>query len=105
MLSDVEGDSSIVEEASRLKALAGEGMIDLAGRFDFRHLTTHDQLPTQIIYPVSAYPDKIHSLKPTAGQWHQARLLGIKGQYLISDQWVVNVRKFTGYHWLVKAEV
>jgi hypothetical protein len=31
----------------------------------------------------------------------QGRLTGIKGQYLLFDTGVLNVRKFTGYQWEV----
>jgi len=48
-------------------------------------------------YPVLAYPEKVksHNLDkaPVAG----GVLQGIKGQYLIFDTGVINVRKFTGY--------
>ncbi len=48
-------------------------------------------------YPVVEYPRTIRSID--AGKTREVRgtLLGIKGQYLILDTGVINVRKYTGY--------
>jgi len=52
---------------------------------------------TQIAYPVQVYHEKVTYLSfdktPTVG----GRLQGIKGQYLIFDSGVINIRKFAGY--------
>ncbi len=50
-----------------------------------------------IQYPVLAYPQKIRSLDLDKTPEIKGRLLGIRGQYLILDSGVINVRKFTGY--------
>lgn len=51
----------------------------------------------QINYPVSQYPTKIssHNLDKTPDI--SGVLQGIKGQYLILDNGVINLRKYTGY--------
>ena len=51
----------------------------------------------EITYPVITYPDKVkaHNFDKTARV--SGELLGIKGQYLIMDTGVLNVRKFAGY--------
>ena len=53
--------------------------------------------PVSLEYPVLAYPDKIRSLNFDRQPEVSGRLLGIKGQYLIFDAGVINVRKFTAY--------
>jgi hypothetical protein len=50
-----------------------------------------------ITYPVSRYPRKPRSLDLDADPVAQGTLLGIKGQYLILDTGVVNLRKYAGY--------
>ena len=50
-----------------------------------------------IEYPVLEYPDKIRSLNFDKEPEINAVLQGIKGQYLIFDTGVINIRKFTGY--------
>lgn len=53
--------------------------------------------PTSVRFPVLEYPAKVKSLsfdkQPRVG----GTLLGIKGQYLIFDSGVINIRKFAGY--------
>lgn len=71
----------------------------------------HDQLPsdlttyfsendevTEISYPVIEFPHKVKSMTFDKDPVVQAKLMGIKGQYLIFDEGLVlNVRKHTGY--------
>lgn len=49
------------------------------------------------IYPVLEYPKKIKSLSFDKDNVIEGTLLGIKGQYLIFDIGVVNMRKHQGY--------
>jgi len=50
-----------------------------------------------IDYPTIEYPIKIKSLNFDKTTVIEGQLMGIKGQYLLFDGGVVNVRKFTGY--------
>ena len=50
-----------------------------------------------IDYPVNQYPSTIRSLNFDKTPDISAKLLGIKGQYLILDSGVLNIRKFAGY--------
>ena len=51
----------------------------------------------ELSYPVLEYPEKIksHNLEKTPVV--EGTLVGIKGQYLILDNGVLNIRKYTGY--------
>lgn len=51
-----------------------------------------------IDYPVEQYPEKISSLNFDKTPLVEGVLQGIKGQYLILDIGVINIRKFTSYH-------
>lgn len=51
----------------------------------------------EIRYPVEAYPTKIVSLDLEKSPVIEGTLKGIKGQYLILDTGVINIRKFTAY--------
>ncbi len=55
-----------------------------------------------IRYPVTEYPTKISSFNFDKMPYVSGTLVGIKGQYLIFDTGVINMRKFTGY--VVRAE-
>lgn len=48
-------------------------------------------------YPILAYPQKINSLCFNKQAKITDKLLGIKGQYLIFQDGVINLRKYTGY--------
>jgi hypothetical protein len=48
-------------------------------------------------YPVLQYPTRVSALNLEKTPRVEGTLLGIKGQYLILDTGVINVRKFTGY--------
>ena len=52
---------------------------------------------TDIQYPVMEYPTKITSLNFDKNPTVTGQLQGIKGQYLIFDTGVINIRKFAGY--------
>ena len=58
---------------------------------------------TVLNYPVEQYPQKITALNLDKTPVIEGTLLGIKGQYLILDSGVLNVRKYTGYQVTVEA--
>lgn len=51
----------------------------------------------EIEYPVLEYPKKITSLNLEKAPTVEGTLMGIKGQYLIFDIGVINLRKYQGY--------
>ncbi len=53
-------------------------------------------------YPVAAYPAKIASFDLDKNPVVEGTLQGIKGQYLIFDTGVINIRKYTAYQLAVQ---
>ncbi len=51
----------------------------------------------QFDYPVLNYPHKVKSLNPEKTPLIEGQLQGIKGQYLLLDTGVINLRKHAGY--------
>jgi len=51
-----------------------------------------------IKYPVLEYPKKVKAINIEKTSFVEGTLLGIKGQYLIFDVGVLNIRKLGGYH-------
>lgn len=51
-----------------------------------------------IHFPVLQYPEKVKSFNFDKMPDINGKLMGIKGQYLILDSGVLNIRKFGGYH-------
>ena len=58
----------------------------------------------QITYPVLRYPEKAISLNLDKVPEVKGELLGVKGQYLILDVGVINMRKYGGYELEWEAE-
>lgn len=57
-----------------------------------------DESVIEISYPVDVYPEKVKSFNLDKQAEVEGVLQGIKGQYLILDGGVLNIRKFTGYN-------
>ena len=53
---------------------------------------------TEIRYPVLEHPHKVKSFNLDKSPDIEGTLMGIKGQYLIFDTGVINMRKYGGYH-------
>jgi hypothetical protein len=52
---------------------------------------------TEINYPILSVPEKISSYSFDKKEMIEGTLTGIKGQYLIFDHGVINMRKHQGY--------
>jgi DNA relaxase NicK len=59
---------------------------------------------TPISYPVLQYPEKIKTYDLEKTPQFSDRLLGVKGQYWIFEQGVINIRKYSGYQVALQAE-
>ncbi|WP_375738109.1 DUF2797 domain-containing protein [Pseudomonas boanensis] len=76
----------------------GEGLKMLQERFGLQAIQLlTDSQPIEISYPVDAYPTKVVSFDLDKTPVVEGTLRGIKGQYLILDTGVINLRKFTAY--------
>ncbi|MDA0691713.1 MAG: DUF2797 domain-containing protein [Nitrospinae bacterium] len=65
---------------------------------DLREYALTDQPVQNFTYPVQAVPDKISSHNLDKVSELTGVLTGIKGQYLIFEKTVINLRKYAGYH-------
>ena len=91
--------------ALNLAQLAGEifeachaGITTLQERFGLQAIQPLSDLAVvDIAYPVLAYPAKVASFDLEKTPVVEGSLQGIKGQYLIFDTGVINIRKFTAY--------
>lgn len=79
--------SACEAEIAELKTRFGDDAITI--------LTEEDQV--EINYPVEQHPEKVKSQNFDKTPEISGVLQGIKGQYLILDTGVLNIRKFTGY--------
>ncbi len=58
----------------------------------------YDGVSTNVKYPVEAYPTKVTSFNLDKNSIAEGKIMGIKGQYLILDTGVINLRKYTAYN-------
>ena len=96
----LRGRPEAVDLAARrdeLLATCAEGLEELRERFG-ADIEPLDESMVHLDYPVEAYPEKVKSLNFDKTPEVAGTLQGIKGQYLIFDTGVLNVRKFGGYH-------
>jgi len=86
-------------ERDRLLADCADDLEEMADRFGFFGFSVLRGIETLIIkYPVTEVPDKIPSFNFDKDSEVRGILLGIKGQYLIFDSAVINLRRFGGYN-------
>lgn len=97
----LKGDAttlSMQDEAQQLLTKCRTEINELETRFGFFAISILNGIePVTIKYPVQSHPTRITSLNLDKQATVEGTLLGIKGQYLIFDCGVINLRRFTGY--------
>jgi len=97
----LKGDATELDmqaEARRLLQQCAAAIKELEERFGFFAISILNGIDTvNIKYPVINYPEKISSLNFDKTPEVEGTLLGIKGQYLLFDTGVINMRSFSGY--------
>lgn len=103
----LKGDAVPVDLAAMREQLFNgcrEGLEALQRRFGLQAIQLlADAETVEIRYPVEVYPSKIASFDLDKTPVVEGTLLGIKGQYLIFDTGVINIRKYTAYQLAVSA--
>ena len=98
----LKGDGAAVDLGQRqaqLAELCAEGIAQITSTHGIQAVSwLEDQETVSIAYPVLEWPVKVssHNLDKTPSV--EGTLLGIKGQYLMMDTGVINIRKYGGYH-------
>ena len=76
-----------------------EGLVLLEQEHGLRALQRlFNEKITDIQFPITQFPEKVKSFNFDKNPLVEGLLLGIKGQYLIMDSGVINIRKFTAYN-------
>ena len=65
---------------------------------DLKQYALYEEKVQSFTYPVESVPAKISSHNLDKENEFTERLTGIKGQYLIFENRVINLRKYAGYH-------
>ncbi len=81
-----------------LLAQSGAEIAALQRQYGLQAITSLESHPQTLIgYPVLQYPTRVKSFNLDKSSRAGGTLLGIKGQYLIFDGGVINMRKYGGY--------
>jgi hypothetical protein len=95
-----EGDQVVDLQAERdhLLSICDHDIKDMTQRFGFHAISVLTGIePVNIVFPVQGYPARIESFNFDNNPLVEGTLLGIKGQYLMFDTGVINMRRFSGY--------
>lgn len=97
----LKGDADTLdlqEERRKLTALLTNTIVELQEKFGIHAIQplTESEV-VSIRYPVIEYPTKITTHNFDKNPLVSGKVMGIKGQYLILDTGVLNIRKFTAY--------
>ncbi len=100
--ANLKGPGDIIDLAAardRLREACAAGLASLEAERGIGAITPIDgEASTTIDYPVLEYPVKVKSMTFDKLPEVSGTLMGIKGQYLILDTGVINIRRHAGYH-------
>ena len=82
-----EMDRSIIQTRDEMAKLVPK---------EFQSFLSNSTEVQHIKYPVTQYPEKVKSLKLERNKVIEQKLVGVKGQYLIFEDGVLNVRSHSG---------
>lgn len=97
-------DIELVERAKELLPLVEDKIQEIKAQFGDDAIEVLNENITPLSYPVEQHPVKITSHNFDKNPEVTGVLQGIKGQYLILDTGVINIRKFGSYEVEVSAE-
>lgn len=103
MLKGNGADVDLEAHQQELAKLCADGIAGLQDSHGVQAIQWLDASNTVAIdYPVLEWPVKVSSHNLDKTPRIEGTLLGIKGQYLMLDTGVINIRKYGGYNLLVK---
>ncbi|GAB4258387.1 MAG: DUF2797 domain-containing protein [Methylomicrobium sp.] len=98
MLKNQAKEVDLPAKRNELLALCHSELAELSNRFGQNAIELlSDAKVTNIVYPVLRYPVKVKSFNFDKQAVVEGVLEGIKGQYLLFDTGVINIRKYSGY--------
>ncbi len=96
----LKGNGEVIDLKSQGAALIEQirpKLTELSELFGATAITELDEKVVELDFPISEFPSKISSFNFDKNPEVTGVLKGIKGQYLIFDTGVINIRKFTSY--------
>ena len=96
----LKGDNNLSDFETRAGEIIEQSISDLEGlksQYEDLDWEVPEAKVFNISYPVQQFPEKVSSLNLDKTPSIHGQLQGIKGQYLIFDTGVINIRKYAGY--------
>lgn len=96
----LKGNGEVIDLKSQGAALIEQirpKLTELSELFGATAITELDEEVVELDFPISEFPSKISSFNFDKNPEVTGVLKGIKGQYLIFETGVINIRKFTSY--------
>ena len=98
MLKNKTEEINLIAARDALFREANHSLKAVIGQFKSEDIhSVRTSIVTRLSYPVLQYPEKVEALLLDKTLSISGCLLGIKGQYLILDSGVINIRKYGGY--------
>ncbi|EDM49649.1 DUF2797 domain-containing protein [Marinobacter algicola] len=97
MLKGDVPELDLVEERRRMLELVADNLSELRAAHGENSIRAVDEDGLALSYPVEVWPRKVKTHNLDKSPSADGVLQGIKGQYLILDTGVINIRKYTGY--------
>jgi hypothetical protein len=98
MLKSDDHHIDMLSERDRLMAEVKPELDKVIHQFGIQAIQPIDNAEVlELTYPVMRYPEKVSSFNLDKSPVISGTLMGIKGQYLILDSGVINLRRFTSY--------
>ncbi len=97
MLKGDVPELNLAEERQRILGLIADDLSALKESHGPDSIHEVDEDGLGLSYPVAVWPEKVKTHNLDKAPEVEGVLEGIKGQYLILDTGVINIRKFTGY--------
>jgi hypothetical protein len=97
MLKNTVEPMDLLAERDRLFEVLADPFAELQMKYESGVIACLDEQPIEFYYPALQYPEKIVSQSFDKTPEVMGVLNGIKGQYLLLDSGVINMRKFGGY--------
>lgn len=98
MLKGIAEPIDLKQKAEALKPLIVDALADIRLKYGEDCVEELDEEVVELSFPVNQYLTKISSFNFDKTPEVTGVLQGIKGQYLIFDHGVINIRKFGSYH-------
>ena len=98
MLKGNAAPLDMAAERDRLVSCVQSELANLAEQEGPSNMTLLDEPAITIDYPVQVWPKKVSSHNFDKSEVVSGKLEGIKGQYLLLSNGVINLRKFTSYY-------